>query len=143
MLTKVMSTANGTAIGGRNGRATSDDGMIGVDLSVPKSMGGPGNPNTTTPEHLFACGYAACFGGACENRAKALNLAPTSIEVAAEVQLGTVDSGGFGLSVTLNVKVAGISQADAEKVVAAGHEFCPYSRAIKGNVPVKLNITAV
>ena len=142
MLTKVLSTANGTAVGGRNGRATSDDGMIAVDLSVPKTMGGPGNPNATTPEHLFACGYASCFGGACENRAKALNLAPTSIEVAAEVQLGTVESGGFGLSVTLNVKVAGLSQADAEKVVAAGHEFCPYSRAIKGNVPVAVNVAA-
>ncbi len=141
MLTKVLSTANATAAGGRNGHAKSDDGLIDVDLSVPKSMGGPSNPNTTTPEHLFAAGYAACFGGACENRAKHLNLAAQSFEVTAEVKLGTVESGGFGLSVKLAVKVAGLSQADAEKVVAAGHEFCPYSRAIKGNVPVEVVVS--
>ncbi len=141
MLTKVLSTAAATAVGGRNGHTKSDDGLVGVDLSVPVSMGGPGKPGTTTPEHLFAAGYAACFGGACENRAKHLNLAATSIEVAAEVKLGTVESGGFGLSVKLNVKVAGLSQADAEKVVAAGHEFCPYSRAIKNNVPVEVVVT--
>ena len=141
MLAKVLATAHGTATGGRNGHTASDDGLISVDLSVPKSMGGPGLPNTTTPEHLFAAGYAACFGGACENRAKHLNLAAKSFEVAAEVKLGTVESGGFGLSVKLSVIVAGLSQADAETVVAAGHEFCPYSRAIKGKVPVEVVVS--
>ena len=141
MLTKVLSTAAATAVGGRNGHTKSDDGLVGVDLSVPVSMGGPGKPGTTTPEHLFAAGYAACFGGACENRAKHLNLAAQGFEVAAEVKLGTVET-GFGLAVKLTVKVTGLSQADAEKVVAAGHEFCPYSRAIKGNVPVEVVVTA-
>ena len=74
MLAKVLATAHGTATGGRNGHTASDDGLIRVDLSVPKSMGGPGLPNTTTPEHLFACGYAACFGGACEFMGKQLKL---------------------------------------------------------------------
>jgi osmotically inducible protein OsmC len=141
MLTKVLSTASATAVGGRNGHTKSDDGLIGVDLSVPKSMGGPGKPNTTTPEHLFAAGYSACFGGACEYQAKQLSLAAQSFEVTAEVRLGTVESGGFGLAVKLSVKVTGLSQADAEKAVAAGHEFCPYSRAIKGNVPVEVVVT--
>ena len=142
MLAKVLATAHGTATGGRNGHTASDDGLIRVDLSVPKSMGGPGLPNTTTPEHLFACGYAACYGGACEFMGKQLKLVAQSFEVAAEVNLGTVASGAFGLTVTLTVKVVGLSQADAETVVAAGHKLCPYSNAIQGNVPVTIVVVA-
>ena len=57
---KPLYTAHGTATGGRNGHTRSDDGIVDLDLSVPKEMGGPGKPNTGTPEHLFAAGYAAC-----------------------------------------------------------------------------------
>ena len=67
---KPLFTATATAVGGRNGHAEADDGSVRVDLSVPQAMGGPGKPNTTTPEHLFAAGYAACFGGALDYVAK-------------------------------------------------------------------------
>ena len=63
---KPLFTATATATGGRNGRTQSSDGMVSVDLSVPKEMGGPGRAGTATPEHLFAAGYAACFGGALD-----------------------------------------------------------------------------
>jgi lipoyl-dependent peroxiredoxin len=66
MQIKPLFTATATAKGGRNGHSQTDDGSVSVDLSVPKAMGGPGKPNTTTPEHLFATGYAACFGGALD-----------------------------------------------------------------------------
>ena len=67
---KPLFTAKATATGGRNGRTEASDGIVAVDLSVPKEMGGPGKPGTTTPEHLFAAGYAACFGGALDLVAK-------------------------------------------------------------------------
>ena len=67
---KPLFTASATAKGGRNGHTAADDGSVSVDLSVPKAMGGPGKPNTSTPEHLFAAGYAACFGGALDFIAK-------------------------------------------------------------------------
>ena len=67
---KPLYTAHGTSTGGRNGHTQSDDGMVSVNLSVPKEMGGPGKPDTATPEHLFAAGYAACFGGALDFIAK-------------------------------------------------------------------------
>jgi lipoyl-dependent peroxiredoxin len=63
---KPLFTATATAVGGRNGHSESSDGIVAVDLSVPKEMGGPGKPGTATPEHLFAAGYAACFGGAID-----------------------------------------------------------------------------
>src|SRR5258707_7570587 len=61
---KPLFTATATATGGRNGYTESSDGVVKANLSVPKEMGGPGKPGTATPEHLFAAGYAACFGGA-------------------------------------------------------------------------------
>ena len=67
---KPLFTATATASGGRNGHTESNDGMVKVDLSVPKAMGGPGKPGTATPEHLFAAGYAACFGGGLDFVAK-------------------------------------------------------------------------
>jgi Ohr subfamily peroxiredoxin len=139
----VLHTTHATAVGGRNGHTRNADGLVSVDLSVPKTMGGPGKPGTTTPEDLFAAGYAACFGGACEYMGVQMKLKPRQVGVKASVSIGTVPSGGLGLKVDMDVTVEGLSQADAEKIVEAGHAFCPYSRAIKGNVDVSLRVTAV
>ena len=143
MAIKVLYTAHATAVGGRNGHTQSSDGQVSVDLSIPKSMGGPGRPNTTTPEDLFAAGYAGCFGSACEFVSRGMKLRPSSITVRSAVGIGEASGGGFGLTVELVAEIAGVSQADAERLVAAGHEVCPYSRAIKGNVDVALKAVAV
>ena len=141
MTLSILYTAQATATGGRNGHTASDDGLVKADLSVPKAMGGPGRPNTTTPEHLFAAGYAACFGSACEYMGTQMKLRPSSVEVRSAVGIGTLPAGGFGLQVALDVKVTGLSQEDAEKVVAAGHSVCPYSNAIRNNVEVTIRVT--
>lgn len=138
----VLHTSHGTSKGGRNGHTKSGDGMINLDLSVPKDMGGPGKPNTSTPEDLFAAGYAACLGGAIDYMANQLKLKPTSVEVNTAVGIGK-DATGFGLKVDHDIHVSGLSQADAEKIVAAGHKFCPYSKAINGNVAVTVKTTVV
>lgn len=143
MSLKILATAHATAVGGRNGHTESDDGLVSADLSVPKSMGGPGKPGTTTPEHLFAAGYAACFGGACEFMSRQLKLIPSSLTIKSAVSIGQTPEGGFGLAVELTAEVGGLSQADAEKVVQAGHGLCPYSNAIKGNVPVDIKVVVV
>jgi osmotically inducible protein OsmC len=141
-LNKVLHTSHATAQGGRNGHTRSDDGQVSVDLSVPKAMGGPGKPDTTTPEDLFAAGYAACLGGAIDYMANQLKIKPASVEVRTSVSIGN-DATGFGLKVDHDIKVAGLSQADAEKIVKAGNDFCPYSKAVKGNVDVSVRTTAV
>lgn len=138
---KILFTAVSTAIGGRNGHSEAHDGSVKVDLSIPKEMGGPGKPGTTTPEHLFATGYAACFGSALEYVAKTVH--HTSVDgasVTSAVSIGTADGGGFGLSVAMTVKIPGKSEAEARKLVEAAHQVCPYSKAIHGNVPVTLTV---
>jgi osmotically inducible protein OsmC len=136
MTVKVLHTSHATAEGGRNGRTRSGDGQVDVNLSVPKDMGGPGKPDTTTPEDLFAAGYAACLGGAIDYMANQLKIKPASVEVRTAAGIGQDSAGGFGLRVDHEVHVAGLSREDAEKIVQAGHDFCPYSKAVKGNIEV-------
>src|SRR5580692_10344578 len=103
---------DGTAVGGRNGHAASSDGLISLDLSVPKEMGGPGKPGTVTPEHLFAAGYAACFGGAVDYVAKQQKKDASKAKVTATVSVGPRDQGGFGIDVKLHVEDKSIAQAE-------------------------------
>jgi Ohr subfamily peroxiredoxin len=134
-------TATATATGGRNGRSASDDGMVKVELSVPKAMGGPGKPGTATPEHLFAAGYAACFGGALDFVGKQHKKDASKAKVTCAVSIGPRDGGGFGLAVKLRVEDKSLPQADLINLAREAHEkICPYSHATRNNVNVQLEV---
>ena len=132
-------TAKATAIGGRNGTVRSDDGLIDLQLALPAGLGGKGD--ATNPEQLFAAGYAACFGNAVihATRNKETKISYNDVEVTATVGIGPGATGGFGLTVTLDVTLAGVDQAKAEEIVAEAHKVCPYSNATRGNVDVTLS----
>jgi len=139
---KPVFTAKATCTGGRNGRTAAEDGSVAVNLSVPKAMGGPGKPDTTTPEHLFAAGYAACFGGALDFVAKKQKKDATGAKITCSVSIGPRDKGGFGISVVLDVADPSISAAALQKLANEAHEqICPYSHATRNNVPVELKVT--
>ena len=135
----VLYTATATATGdGRNGHATSEDGTLDLDLRLPTAMGGPGG--ATNPEQLFAVGYAACFHSALKVVAGSDKLDVIGSEVSASVGIGTLDNGGFGLQVELDVVVPNLDRASAEALVAKAHQICPYSNATRGNIDVKLTV---
>ncbi|MBS0393193.1 MAG: organic hydroperoxide resistance protein [Proteobacteria bacterium] len=139
MSIKPLFTATATATGGRNGHSEAQDQSVAVDLSVPKAMGGPGRPGTTTPEHLFAAGYAACFGGALDYVAAQKKRNAKGASVTCSVSIGPRDAGGFGLMVKLEVRDPSLPQAELEALAHEAHEkICPYSHATRGNVPVEL-----
>ena len=96
MSVKVLYTTHAVATGGRNGHTRSADGIVDVDLSIPKAMGGPGRPGATTPEDLFAAGYAACFCSAVEFVARQTGLRLSSLEIRANVGIGPREAGGRG-----------------------------------------------
>jgi lipoyl-dependent peroxiredoxin len=138
---KPLFTATATATGGRNGRTEASDGTVKADLSVPKAMGGPGKPGTTTPEHLFAAGYAACFGGALDYVAKQHKKNAAGAKITCAVSIGPRDGGGFGLAVKLSVEDRSLPQADLASLAAEAHEkICPYSHATRSNVNVELEV---
>ena len=134
-------TATATATGGRNGHSAASDGTVSVDLSVPKAMGGPGRSGTTTPEHLFAAGYAACFGGALDFVGKQHKKDATRAAVSCAVSIGPREGGGFGLSVKMRVEDRSLPQTDLAALAKEAHEkICPYSHATRGNVSVEFEI---
>lgn len=141
MQIKPLFTATATAIGGRNGHSEASDNSVSVNLSVPKEMGGPGKPNTTTPEHLFACGYAACFGGALDFVASQQKKNAKNASVTCAVTIGQREGGGFGLAVKMNVIDESLPQAELETFVKEAHEkICPYSHATRNNVDVAFTV---
>jgi osmotically inducible protein OsmC len=138
---KPLVTATAINTGGRNGHSETTDHSVSVNLSVRKEMGGPGLPNTTTPEHLFAAGYAACFGGAIEFVGRQHKKDVKGLEVTCETSVGPREGGGFGIAVHMHVKIPGLPKAEAEELVQEAHEkVCPYSHATRNNIDFALEV---
>ncbi|MDN6488990.1 MAG: organic hydroperoxide resistance protein [Yaniella sp.] len=128
-------TAKAEISGGRDGRGTTDDEMVDVSLRTPKEQGGPGGG--ANPEQLFAVGYGACFQSALGLAGKELGVDTTGSVVNTEVGIGK-EGESFGLSIKLMVSIPNVEQETAQKVVDRTHELCPYSKAIRGNIPVEV-----
>jgi len=122
--------------GGRNGLAKLANGQLTMTLASPKELGGSGLGHN--PEELFALGYAACYLGAMRFAAQSekLGTVPDDATVTAKVGIGPRDEGGFGLAITLEVKMPGVDKAVAEKIAERGHFICPYSHLSRGGVAV-------
>jgi osmotically inducible protein OsmC len=135
----ILYTAEATAWGGREGRAASSDGVLDVQLAIPKSLGGPGG-DATNPEQLFATGYAACFHSALKLLAGKAKVDVSQSAVTARVGIGTNDKGAFGLEVELEAELPDVERSVAEDLVAQAHQVCPYSNATRGNVEVTLTV---
>jgi lipoyl-dependent peroxiredoxin len=139
MSVDVKKRTTATARGGRDGTARTEDGTFEVKLATPKELGGDGGEGNN-PEQLFAAGYAACFIGAMKVAAGALKLrVPPEVAVTATVGIGPRSEGGFGLDVELRVHLPGLDRPDAERLVEAAHQICPYSNATRNNVDVRLS----
>lgn len=138
-LEQVVYRAKAKATGGRDGRATSSDGVLDLKLGVPKEMGGAGG-EVTNPEQLFAAGYSACFLGAMKFVAGRDKITmPKDAWIEGEVGIGPIPD-GFGIEATLNIHLPEMDEAEAQKLVDAAHIVCPYSNATRNNIDVTLNI---
>jgi osmotically inducible protein OsmC len=129
----ILSTISGTTVGGRDGHGETSDKLIQADF---KSKGGG-----PTPEHFFALGYSACFGSALGGvaRLKKVQLSP-DYSVTVKVDLNMGENHDYSLIVELQVKLPGMEKSEAEELVKAADQMCPYSKAIRNNVPVKLTV---
>ena len=140
MAVNVIYRTSATATGGRDGAARSDDGSVDVKLVVPKEMGGPGGDGAN-PEKLFGAGYAACFLGAMKAVSGKVGVkVPADATVKADIGFGPREEGGYGITAALTATLPGVDRADAERLMAAAHEVCPYSNATRGNLDVGLTV---
>jgi osmotically inducible protein OsmC len=129
-----------TSIGGRDGSVRSADGLIDLQVAIPKEMGGPGGK--TNPEELFAAGYAACFHSAVKIVAADRKVAIGKSTVEAHVGIGPNDNGpGRKLAAELHAILPGADAEAAKDVVRGAHLRCPYSNATRNNIDVKLSVT--
>lgn len=138
-------TAHASATGGRNGKAATNDGRLSVDLTAPTA---PNRPATgTDPEQLFACGYAACYGGAVEYAAKLLGHSLTApVQVDSEVSLNAIEKTPnmrFTISVELTVHLQGVDDVQGQAIIEKAHTICPYSNATRGNIEVSTSVVAL
>lgn len=137
---KTLYTTSVTAKGGRSGQVKSENGILNLEVRMPKALGGA-NDDFTNPEMLFAAGYSACFDSAL-NRVISLSKTQTGeTSVVAKVSIGQNGDGGFGLAVELDVNIPGVAIAEAQQLTEKAHQICPYSNATRSNIEVKLSVT--
>jgi lipoyl-dependent peroxiredoxin len=131
----IVYTARASVSGGRSGHATTEDGILDLDLTAPKETGGPGTG--TNPEQLFAVGYGACFQGALGLVGKKAGVDTSASQLDIAVGFGP-EGESFGITVDIAVRIPGVDDTQAQELVEAAHQVCPYSKATRGNVPVTL-----
>jgi osmotically inducible protein OsmC len=132
---KVLYTAQTHTTGGRDGASRSSDGRLDVKLSSPGTNG-----VGTNPEQLFAAGWSACFEGAMGLAAHKMRVTlPPDLAIDAEVDL-LLASGDYSLKARLTVSLPGLERVVAQAIVDAAGRTCPYSKAIRGNVDVAINL---
>ena len=138
-MNNALYTATAASTGdARNGRVQSSDGHLDTDVRIPRELGGQGGG--TNPEQLFAAGYAACFHSALKLVAGKAKADTTDSEVVADVFLGPLDNGAFGLAASLEITLPHVEKDVAEQLVARAHEVCPYSNVTRGNMDVTLSL---
>jgi Ohr subfamily peroxiredoxin len=137
---KTLYTTSVTAKGGRNGQVKSENGILDLEVRMPKALGGA-NDDFTNPEMLFAAGYAACFDSALNLVISKSKIQTGETSVAAQVSIGQNEDGGFGLAAELDVNIPGVTIEQAQELTQKAHQICPYSNATRSNMEVKLSVS--
>ncbi|HTM98182.1 MAG TPA: organic hydroperoxide resistance protein [Pedobacter sp.] len=131
-------TASVTAIGGRDGHIKSSDGILDLALRKPKELDGQGG--ATNPEQLFAAAWGACYLGALGSIAAHDGVDITDAHINVQISFNK-DGNGFALSADLDVHIPGLAHEKAQELADKAHKTCPYSKATRGNIEVR--VTAV
>lgn len=97
-------------------------------------------PAHPAAEQLFAGAWSACYTGALDLAAQAMKITlPADLAVDIEVDLGHKGSEYF-LQARLTVTLPGMDPEVAKAVAHAADQACPYSKAVRGNIDVELNV---
>ncbi|WP_298543386.1 Ohr family peroxiredoxin [uncultured Aquimarina sp.] len=134
MITKKIYTAQAYAVGGREGKITSDDGVISLKLKMDNKG------TATNPEQLFAAGYAACFESTIHVMARQYKITLKGTGVNALVDFGQDNDGGYEIGVNLEVSLLGLDNESANLLIQEAHKNCPYSKATRNNINVNIKL---
>ncbi len=115
----VLYSSTAIATGGLlEGRVRTIDGQLDMALAKPPELGGRGDRTGHDAYQLLAAAYSASFLAALLGaRSQDDPQFPPDAAVQTTVGFGLRPDGGFGLEITLEVKLPGFARADAEKLV--------------------------
>lgn len=134
---KIQYETTAVSTGGRSGKVIVENSPLEFEMAPPAEMGG--NRVGVNPEQLFAAGYSACFGGAVHHVIRARRLSVQFPSVHVKVGLGKDDADANVLAVDITAIFKDINQETADALVNEAHQICPYSRATRGNIDVKVS----
>jgi lipoyl-dependent peroxiredoxin len=137
---KTLYTARAHNSGGRDGRAKAADGFPDLLVKPPPELGGPSGVEATNPEELFALGYGACFLSALQFAARSQKISAKEFTIDSAVDFVQDDKGRFGIAVELHATMPGIDDEKGAELLHLAHRGCPYSRATRDNIEVRLYV---
>jgi lipoyl-dependent peroxiredoxin len=132
----ILYSSTAIATGGLlQGRVRTTDGRLDMVLAKPKALGGSENEPGSDPEQLLAAAYSAGFLAALlAVRPQDAPKFPPDAAVQATVDFGLRPDGGFGLEVTLVVRLPGFARADAERLMEEARHVCSVCDATRKEV---------
>lgn len=124
-----------TTYGGRDGIIKDTQSGIQITLSKPVEMGGEDNPGSN-PEELLSMGYSSCFASSLEYLLHVAHIDYQGLSVQATTHLNADSKTGFSFELFVKVNIEGVTKEVEKTFIDQAFQFCPYSKAIKGNVHV-------
>jgi len=92
----------------------------------------------TSPEELIAAAHAACFSMAFSNMLSKAGHKVEELNTSAEVEF-VPGTGITSSTLTVRGRVSGIDEAEFKKLAEDAKVGCPVSKALHGNVELKLD----
>jgi len=109
-------------------------GLGAFEVSFPKRASDDGG-GATNPEELVGASHSACYAMSLAGLLERRGATPHSLDVTADVSVGTDPDGGLkltGIALTVRAEVDGIDSATFEEVARAAKLSCPVSKALAG-----------
>src|SRR5215472_2812939 len=109
-------------------------GVGTYEVSFPKRAADDAD-GTTSPEELIAAAHTACFAMQFAALLGAAGGSGQSLDVGADVTLGTDPAGGFrisGIALTVSGSADGITPEEFAKIAEDAKSACPVSKALAG-----------
>jgi Ohr subfamily peroxiredoxin len=132
----VLYSSTAIATGGLlDGRVRTSDGRLDLLLAKPQQLGGTGAGPGHDPYQLLAAAYSASFLAALlAVRSQDGPQLPPDVAVQATVGFGLRPDGGFGLEITLEVRLPGFAPADAQSLMEKARHVCSLCDATRKEV---------
>jgi osmotically inducible protein OsmC len=116
------------------GNVTLDSSNAGsFSVSFPTRAGNP--DGQSSPEELIAAAQSSCLAMNMSGVLASQKLVADSIDVSAEVTLGSTTGGGLeisGVAITLRAKLDGVTDEQFAELAKTAEQTCPVSKALAG-----------